>query len=179
MTSRLLSFAFILSCFSFQLQAQTYELLDAEVLFEIDNAGITVDGHFEQAPQLTLDLKRKNYDKMQLNGQLAARSIHTGIGIRDKHLMRSDYFDVEHYPDLRMQSNTFVMNKDGKLQGSFLLTIKDIEKAVEVLITPQLSGDTLELQGTFSIRRQDFGLGDDSMILSDDVHIMVNAHFLK
>lgn len=158
--------------------AQNYTLQKAEVHFEIENAGIAVEGTFDSIPSINLTMPGNNFSKMSISGSISAASIHTGISIRDKHLRNRDYFDTQKYPLIYLESTSF--SKNGNvLNGNFTLEIKQNKKPVIIPITITENGNTLEMNGTFTINRRDFNLGGNSLILSDAVDVMVRAVFLK
>uniref|UniRef100_UPI004048554B YceI family protein n=1 Tax=Roseivirga sp. TaxID=1964215 RepID=UPI004048554B len=77
------------------------------VSFTIRNAGFNVDGKFSEA---TIDY---NFDSQDLknsyfNSDIKVASIDTGIGSRDKHLLKDKYFDVENFPSMSFRSTQVV-----------------------------------------------------------------------
>jgi polyisoprenoid-binding protein YceI len=65
------------------------------------------------------------------------------------------------------------------LQGNFNLQSKQTTRAVTMAITITEKGNLLEMNGTFTINRKHFGVGGNSMTLSDNVDIFVHAVFEK
>jgi polyisoprenoid-binding protein YceI len=172
----LLSLLIASSCIT--LHAQNYRLKSAEVRFEIKNAGFTVKGKFDSLPSIKLTMPGGSPAKMALSGTVSAASINTGIGIRDKHLRKPDYFDTEKYPVISLQS-TGIQNNGKELLGNFNLQIKQITKAVKMVITMAENGNVVEMNGSFTINRKDFGVGGNSMTLADNVDVFVHAVFEK
>jgi polyisoprenoid-binding protein YceI len=169
----------IVCCFSFQLLgAQTWQQQSGKVSFKISNAGITVDGYFEDSPVISFVYPNQSKQEIKLTGSVAVAGIKTGIGIRDKHLLRSDYFDVVNFPTISMMSQT-ITGRGNNLRGRFLLSIKGISKPVEMDIQLQENGGTISMTGSFTINRQDYKVGGESLILSDEVSIKVEAVFVK
>ncbi len=153
-----------------------YALENATVTFEIKNAGITVDGSFDSVT-LDMSMKKKKWETLNVSGKVYATTIKTGIGLRDKHLRNEDYFEVETYPWIRMQSTGFSEEPGGKLSGTFNLTIKDVTREITFPVNYNVDKNSLSLSGSFKLDRQEFGLGDDSLILSDEVEVFVEATF--
>lgn len=160
------------------LYAQNYRLKNAEVRFEIKNAGLTVNGKFDSIPDIQLTMQSGISGKISLSGTMAAASINTGIGIRDKHLRKPDYFDTEKYPLITLQS-TGIRGTGKELQGSFNLQIKQTTRAITMAITITEKGNLLEMNGSFTINRKDYGVGGNSITLADNVDIFVHAVFEK
>ena len=170
---------YLLITFSFAtLYAQNYRLKNAEVRFEIKNAGLTVNGKFDSIPAIQLTMQGGSPGNIMLSGTMAAASINTGIGIRDKHLRKPDYSDTEKYPLISLQS-TGIRGTGKELQGNFNLQIKQTTRPVTMTITMTEKGSLIEMDGRFTINRKDYGVGGNSMTLSDNVDIFVHAVFEK
>jgi polyisoprenoid-binding protein YceI len=92
------------------LYAQKFVLQHAVVSFQIENAGITVNGKFDSIPSIIMTMNNNIVTNLNLSGSIAAHSINTGIGIRDKHLKKSDYFDVAQFPRIYLASTNISGN---------------------------------------------------------------------
>ncbi|TDQ31102.1 YceI family protein [Zeaxanthinibacter enoshimensis] len=149
----------------------TTPLLDGNVLFTIENAGFPVEGTIgELRGQLEWDTRKP--EKSIINITANPATIKTGIGLRDKHLKRSDYFDVESYPEIHMNLRSLKQKSPKIFMGDFDLTMKGITR--EVTIPLNFSEDNSQkLSAEFEINRLDFDLGEKSLILSDKVNIYV------
>ena len=161
----------------FQTNAQT-NAIAAKVDFKIKNAGITVDGTFDSI-QAQLNLPKTKWNNATLTGKVYGKSIKTGIGLRDKHLINDDYFDVETFPWITLTSLSLDEIKKGEVLGEFNLSIKDITKQVSIPLIYSTSGNNVIVKGEFVINRLDFGIGEESMVLSDEVRILFEATFPK
>ena len=102
-------------------------------------------------------------------------SIETGIGIRDKHLRRSDYFDTNTYPEIRLQSKSFRKTGKNEFEGKFDLTIKSTTKEITIPFTRKKKGDITYYEGDFEINRLDFNIGEESLTLDETVRVRVSA----
>lgn len=177
MKSFALTFALLLTM-EVAFAQDTYQVEDYQVVFYIDNAGITVEGSMGGLKaDIAFDPRKAN--KNRIAASLDPATIQTGIGIRDKHLKRSDYFDVEQYPKITLTSTGFGKTGKDELLGTFILKIKDIEREVKIPVTYTYTSDGLSLSGNFTINRLDFGLGEESIILSDEVRIQLNAQLKR
>ncbi len=155
-----------------------YQVENYQVVFFIDNAGITVEGSMEGL-EADVAFHPRKIAQTRIVATLDPATIRTGIRIRDNHLKRSDYFDIEQYPKITLTSTGFTKNGKDALLGIFILNIKGMEREVKIPITYTNSGDILDLSGNFIINRLDFGLGEESFILSDDVSIEITAQFRR
>ncbi len=168
-----LSFLIIASAFSTQAQDYVPKAEGTAITFSIKNFGLTVEGSMSGlAGNLTFDpgsLATSMFDVT-----LKAESINTGIDLRDSHLKKEEYFDVENYPSIRFTSLKIVKLKEG-YSVTGLLKIKNIEKEVTFPFTVQKStagnSNGAGFFGSFSIDRRDFGVGGRSFSMADEVQI--------
>lgn len=151
-------------------------LISATIGFKIKNMGMAVNGTMEVTD---LQFKQLSADPStwSLEGSASPATISTGIGMRDKHLKKRDYFDVEKFPQVKLQSSAIRAKGKDKYEGTFTLTIKDISKTVIIPFTISKNNNSQLVEGAFSINRLDFGLGEKSSILSDLVSIKVTGTF--
>ncbi|MDE1180285.1 YceI family protein [Paraburkholderia sp.] len=115
-----------------------------------------------------------------------AASVDTNVPILDKLVKGADMFDVERHPQMRFVSTGFQRtgNARGTLTGN--LTIRDVTRPVTLDVTfngfapdPLTKQDTLgfSAEGTFS--RAKFGLSTWFPAVGDDVHVRIQAEFVK
>ncbi|TAE13104.1 MAG: YceI family protein [Bacteroidetes bacterium] len=151
--------------------AQTaWDVKTYSVGFVIKNAGFNVDGSFKG---LTYTLKFDEGGANDvINASVDASTINTNNNARDKHLRKSDYFDVEKYPKISLKSVSFTKVSAGKYKGTFKLTIKATTKTVEIPFT----FDKGTFVGELTINRLDYGVGESSWVLSNDVKIKVKIN---
>jgi polyisoprenoid-binding protein YceI len=151
--------------------AQTdWEVKNYSIGFVIKNAGFNVDGSFKG---LTYKLKFDDGGANDvINASVDASTINTNNGARDKHLRKSDYFDVEKYPKISLKSVSFTKLSTGKYKGTFKLTIKATTKTVEIPFTFNKGA----FEGEVEINRLDYGVGESSWVLSNTVKIKVKIN---
>jgi len=162
--------------FSFILLAQTYTPIDegSKVHFVIENFGIATGGDFTG---LTGKIK---FDPADPSGSdfdvsVDANSVNTDIAARDNHLRRSEYFDVKNYPRLLFKSTRVTKaNKDGYLYMFGKITIKGVTKEVQFPFTATPKDDGYLFEGNFKLNRRDFGVGGNSLTLSDGVTVTLS-----
>jgi polyisoprenoid-binding protein YceI len=140
------------------------------VRFSVENAGFDVEG--------TLDVARTEirFDPNQLKKSsveiiLDPSSIETGIDIRNKHLKRSDYFDVARFPEIRVRSTGFRRKNKNEVVGEFSLTIKSVTKQISIPIEIKEIGDVIAYEAIFQVNRLDFGVGEESLTLDNTINI--------
>jgi len=163
--------------FSFILLAQTYTPIDegSKVHFVIENFGIATGGDFTG---LTGKIKFDPADPASSDFDVSvdASSVNTDIGARDNHLRKSEYFDVKNYPRLLFKSTRVTKaNKDGYLYMFGKITIKGVTKDVQFPFTATPKDDGYLFEGSFKLNRRDFGVGGNSLTLSDGVTITLSV----
>ena len=88
------------------------------------------------------------------------------------------WFDVEQFAAATYSSNTIVAKEDGSYAATGLLNLKGTEAPVTVPFTWQRSGPRATMQGSFSIRRTDFGVGDGEWSTDDSISLEVECEFI-
>ncbi len=81
-------------------------------------------------------------------------SINTGNGMKNKHALSDDWFDVEKYPEITFRSSEFKENGTGFLVHG-IMTIHGVSK--EITIPFQFTNNTFI--SSFTINRTDFNVG--------------------
>ncbi|HSK12455.1 MAG TPA: YceI family protein [Phnomibacter sp.] len=167
--------AFFLFAF-FLLAAITRSQENAEkssLRFEIKNAGITVKGYFENW-EYTLEFDPKDLAGSKLSGKADVVSIKTGISSRDKHLQTRQYFKTDTWPYIAMESRRIVHKGGNRYEGEFDVTIRDVTRQMSVPFTAERKDSGWKLSGSFSLNRLDHGVGEKSMILGNEVKVMID-----
>jgi polyisoprenoid-binding protein YceI len=169
--------AIISIAYSGAANAQTY-FSRSSITFEIKNMGINTSGsigglatkvHFTPA----------NLGTSTLEASVEVNTINTGNDSRDEHLRSEDFFDVAHYPKISLKSIAFKHKSGSNYSGTFMLTIKDKSKQIELPFSFSEKENTVQFKGSFKINRLDFGVGSSSMILSDEVTINIDCEGKK
>jgi len=144
----------------------------SNIEFSIVNAGINVTGTIGNiVAEISLDPKHLNQSSVV--AKVSAATIQTGIGIRDKHLRKSDYFHTEKYPEIVLRSKR-ISGGPHIFKGKFDLTIKDITREVAFSFKRTHKQDVTHYHGRFNINRLDFNLGEKSSVLDDIVTVTID-----
>jgi polyisoprenoid-binding protein YceI len=154
--------------------AQSLVPASSKVGFTIKNLGIGVDGTLTGLSG-TVKFNAKELDKAVFDVVVDASTINTKNDMRDKHLKKDDYFNVEKFKTLRLVSNKITSKGGNKYNFSGVLTIRD--KALNVnfdfTATPEAGGN--RFNATFNIDRRKFDVGGKSISLSDIVKVQLNV----
>jgi polyisoprenoid-binding protein YceI len=157
--------------------AQKYEPADSgsSVTFTIKNMGFTVEGSFSGLKgSIFFDPNELVQSKFDIT--INARSIDTGIDLRNKHLKKEEYFDVIHFNEIHFISTEIVaLQQPNKFEVAGKLTIKGITKQIKFMFKAQNQGTGYLFTGEFSIDRRDFGIGSNSLSIADDVKVFLSV----
>ena len=167
---------FFLCSTSFWASAQQRsQIVDYEITFKIVNAGMGVEGSLEGL-QASVFFDPKNPEECFIDATANVNTIKTGIRIRDNHLKRSDYFDAEKHPGIRLLLKELKpAEKSDFFLATFDLSIKDITKSFTFPLYYSIEESLLKLSTTFKINRLDFDIGKKSRILSEEVEVVLSA----
>jgi polyisoprenoid-binding protein YceI len=169
--SSLLLFAlFFTTAFTF---AQS-TISHSSVAFKIKNLGIYTSGTIGGL-QATIHFDAANLPSSAITASVDLNTINSDNSLRDDHLKSDEFFDIAHYPKVSLKSVSLAHKSGNKYTGQFSLTIKNKTKTIEIPFTYTLKGDVQVFSGSFKINRLDFGLGDSSLTLSDEVIIDIEA----
>jgi polyisoprenoid-binding protein YceI len=139
----------------------------SKVTFQIRNFGVTVDGSFTGLKG-AMNFDETKPDEGRVDFSVDASTIDTGIGLRNNHLKKKEYFDVATYPTLSFASQQ--LTKQGSAwMAKGKLKIKNVVKEISFPFDLTEQTDGLRLKGTFTIDRTDFGVGGGSISMGDDV----------
>jgi polyisoprenoid-binding protein YceI len=145
----------------------------SSVLFKIRNLGFNVSGSFSGLDG-NIQFDPNNLATCNFDVSIDANTVNTDNNMRDNHLRNETYFDVKNYPRIRFVSTKITTsNKPGVLFIFGKLTIKNQTKDISFPFTATLSNEGYIFNGSFKIKRKDFGVGGTSTI-SDDLEVSLN-----
>lgn len=150
--------------------SQTKSISNAKVSFEIKNLGIKTGGTVGGV-QGTLAFDPAALATSKIEATADVNTINTDNDMRDEHLKKEDYFDVQKYPKISLSSVSFKKTSGNSFTGQFNITLKGKTKLIEV---PFIYADNL-FKGRFKINRRDFAIGGNSMTMGDEVTINFEA----
>lgn len=156
--------------FFFVMDTPTLKVKSSTITFKIKNAGLMVDGSFTG---LEADLKFNQLKPEQstIKATVNSKSVNTGNSMRDEHLRKAEYFDVDKFPKITLQSTKIEKTGPITYNGTFNLTMKGVTKSVVIPFMFMKIPEKTEFKGSFQINRRDYGVGGNSMTLSDNATI--------
>jgi polyisoprenoid-binding protein YceI len=173
MNNKIFALALSLVIFPAMVFSQTWKATTGDISFKIKNAGITVTGRFSGLVT-TLSFNPDKLSDASLKGTVNVATLKTGINKRDKDLMGEKYFNEDKYKLIEITS-TKIFTKGTKYSGNFSVTIKGVTKQLELPLDITVNGNDAEFKSCFIINRRDFGVGDKSMMMADNVTIYIDV----
>jgi len=148
------------------------------VTFQVKNLGINISGALSGL-HANIQFNPANLTTSSIEAAVDVNTINTDNSSRDDHLKSEDFFDVAHFPRITMKSVSFRHKRGSNYIGQFYVTIKDKSKLVDIPFSCIEKNTATEFKGVFKINRLDFGVGENSMILSNDVTVNLDAEIVK
>jgi polyisoprenoid-binding protein YceI len=152
-------------------QSPGHSFLPADVgstiAFKIKNFGINSEGSFKGlSGTIVWDPQNVGVDSFDVS--IDAASVNTDNNMRDEHLRKDTYFDVEKYPRIRLVSTAVsLVERHGHYRFMGKLTIKSTTKEISFPFLATPAGDDYIFKGTFTINRRDFDVGGASTLGND------------
>ncbi len=152
-------------------------LFSSSVIFNIKNAKLNVSGTFREL-MATIKFDPAKTDNI-IEGKVFTNTIKTGIDMRDSHLRKAEYFNVEKFPEISLKTNSITKVKDDKYLAKCTITIKGKTKEIDFPFTFTEKGNQGTFSGSIILNRLDFGVGTSSIVMSNNVEIKINISALK
>ncbi len=173
---KILYILLIISTLTFNLQvfSQNWKPVTAAITFKIKHSlGATADGSFKGFAG-TILFDPMNLTTASIKATIDAKSINTGINMRDNGMRSEEYFNVEKFPKISMTSTKFEKTiKENEYIGFFNLSIKNVTKNIKIPFTFVQTGTQAAFKGTFTINRIEYGVGEKSALLGDTATITI------
>jgi polyisoprenoid-binding protein YceI len=150
----------------------------------------TVRGKFNEFTS-TVSVNEEQPEGAQIEVQISASSVDTGVEFRDNDLRSNNFFDTEQYPSISFKSTQVEPLGGSEYRISGDLTMHGVTKPVQV--TGVVEGPTkdpwgndrvgVELVGRLS--RKEWGLTYSAtletggLVISDDIRLEIDAEYTK
>lgn len=113
-----------------------------------------------------------NFDPKDLSHSSVVATIDTGSfdsqsSDRDPEVKSSDWFDIAKFPVAKFQTKSFKDLGGGKYQATADLTIRNVTKEVVLPFTLSINGKTARMNGSLSLLRTDYGVGQGQWASTD------------
>jgi polyisoprenoid-binding protein YceI len=146
----------------------------AKVAFSVKGPLGTVHGTFTGL-KATIQFDVKNPGAASISASIDAKTVSTGIGMRNHHLQSEEQFlNTDKYPLISFHSRKIEKTGSG-YTASGDLTIKGVTKPVQIPFTFTPGGNSGVFKGQFGIKREDFNIGKPGGSTGDDVTISLEV----
>jgi polyisoprenoid-binding protein YceI len=136
----------------------------SSVRFTIKNLGFKVEGSFTGL-QGKISFDPNDLSKAAFEVSVDATTINTDNSMRDGHLKKEGYFDVQNYPRIQFVSTGVrPAGKDGHYTISGKLTIKNTTRDISFPFVATPAGNDYIFSGGFTISRKDYNIGGSGTI---------------
>ncbi|MGF6701739.1 polyisoprenoid-binding protein YceI [Paraburkholderia sp. MM5496-R1] len=156
------------------------------ITFDIDHLKYTRFTMRFDRKQGELDWNDGGLDRSTASVAIDAASIDTNVPLLDKMVKSDSMLDVARYPQIRFASTRFERTGEahGTLSGD--LTIRGVTQPVTLDVTfngfapdPLTKKDTLGFSADGHFSRAKFGLSTWYPAVGDDIHVRIQAEFVK
>jgi polyisoprenoid-binding protein YceI len=147
----------------------------SEISFTSKQMGVPVDGKFNKFDaQLAFDPKRPDASKVSFTVDLT--SVNIGNADTEKELRNPGWFDSAKVPAATFTSSGIKALGAGKFEIAGKLSIKNLTQNVLVPVTLTQKDGTTRADGSFTLKRLDFKIGDGEW---NDVSLVANEVIVK
>ena len=146
----------------------------SQIAFGYQQMGVSMDGTFNKfSSQLRFDPAAPQTGSATIEVDLA--SIDTGSAEGDEEAARKTWFNTKDFPAARFESTSVKALEGNKYEVAGKLTIKGTTKDVVVPATFKPQGDSGVFEGSLTIQRGDFSIGEGAWkafdVVANDVVI--------
>ncbi|MCW3118741.1 MAG: YceI family protein [Chitinophagaceae bacterium] len=172
---------FTMSSLTLLVFAQAYTPVDdgSKVKFVIKNLGINTGGTFGGL-EGTINFNPGDPTTANFDVSVDAQTVDTDIESRDNHLRKEEYLNVEKYPKINFKSSKVTKTNSADFLFMFgNITIKGVSKEVKFPFKVTPKNDGYFFEGNFKLNRRDFGVGGNSLSLSDELTVTLSVFAKK
>ena len=151
----------------------------SSVKFKIKNLGFLTEVSIKGLKG-TIDFDPVRPATAKFEVTVDANTLNTGIGARDKHLLKEEYFGAEKHPVIKLVATKITASSGENSFTMFCnLRIKNITKSISFPFTATPQENGYQFKGEFKINRRDYGVGGNSMTLSDNLTVFLSVFAKK
>jgi polyisoprenoid-binding protein YceI len=173
--------SFVVTIFVVHLFAQNYTPGDkgSGIKFSIKNFGFSVSGSFTGLKG-KFSFNPANPAGSSIIASVDVATVNTDNDSRDSHLKKEEYFNAGKFPVISFVSTNITNSANGtSLTMEGKITIKGVTKAITFPFKATPRGDDYLFEGEFKLNRRDFGVGGNSLVLSDNLTVKLSVFAKK
>ena len=146
----------------------------SQITFAIKEMGVPVEGKFAKwTADIAFDPKKPEAGKVAFT--IATGSANFGAPETDAEVPKPEWFNVAKFPNATFASTAIKAKGGGKFDVSGKLSVKGTTKDIVVPIAVTQAGAATTATGTFTIKRNEFKIGEgewtDTSQLADEVAV--------
>ena len=146
------------------------------IAFVSKQMNVPVEGKFRKfSAQLAFDPAQPSQGRVEVEVDLA--SIDTGSDEANDEVKSKGWFDVKNHPTARFVSNSVKSLGAGRYEVAGKLTIKGRSKDISAPFTFKPAGPGGVFEGSFALKRLDYGIGEGAWSDTDTVANEVQIKF--
>jgi len=135
----------------------------------ISFSGKGVDGIFKKM-EAEINFDEKNLGTSKFTLKIDISSINTGNALQNKHALGADWFDASKYPAIKFTTNSIEKSGSG-YTAKGKMEVKNKSKEVSIPFTFVSDGAKGKFTTNFTIKRSDYGVGEPSGDVDDEIKI--------
>jgi len=149
----------------------------AQIMFSVKGPLGTVHGKLNGLRSIIV-FDKDNLAAASISARVDSKSISTGIKLRNSDLQKEKYLDSDKYPSISFQSDKIKKSETGYIAiGN--LTIKGVAKHIEIPFTFSEKGKDGVFKGSFTLQRQDYGIGKSGGSIGSTVTVDLEVPVTK
>lgn len=136
--------------------------------------------------KMSMDLDNANPVNTKVDVEIVTDSVDTGSEIFHQHITGEKWFDAAKNPTITFASSEVTANADGTYNLTGDLTIKDVTKPVQFVVTvnaammhPMAKKPVVGISAVGGLKRSEWGLGANAPYISDAVTLEIQAEMIK
>ncbi|NIY77768.1 YceI family protein [Thalassospira sp. HF15] len=149
---------------------------ESEIEFTGTQLGAEFEGEFESF-NATIVFSPDDLAGSSVEVLIDIASANTQNADRDSQIVSPDWFNVAQWPTAKFATKSFSQIAPGKYEAVADLTIRDVTREVILPFDLEIEGNKAEAEGTVTINRTDFGVGQgqwsDTSQVGDPVNIKI------
>tara|TARA_R110000868_G_scaffold409765_2_gene695953 strand:- start:11451 stop:11984 length:534 start_codon:yes stop_codon:yes gene_type:complete len=163
----------------------------SEIGFKVKHMMFTnVSGKFQEF-EAQAETEEEIFENVMFKFNAPTESLTTGNSERDEHLKSGDFFDVENFPKVTFESNSYKKLNNGNYELSGELTLHGVTKPI--ILNSEFYGTVVDPWGnkkvgfgiTGKINRKQWGLNWNStleaggLLVGEDISLIIELQFIK
>ncbi|WP_397474772.1 YceI family protein [Pusillimonas sp.] len=153
---------------------------DSRIVFAYSQMGVGMEGSFKNLEAKSFSFDTERPETAQVVIEIPLINVDAGYDEANDELEKSEWLDTERHPFARFTSSQVTALGDNRYEVTGQLSIKGRDKEVSVPFEFTEEGDAGVFLGSFTLQRDDFGIGEgqwaDFGIVANDIQI--KFHFV-